>query len=134
MDSEIHIRLQFFKPEDLHDLVKPFVRYRSEIKSTDGQPALIVGINVDGKKKKMESGTWALVHAIIKRGTQGADVDLEAISLRRIKKIKRVKDEDRHDPGIVLANGISDYTCVGENGRWLLVRIGVEEETAWCVA
>lgn len=111
----------------MHDKKKgSFVRYDSELKLDSKTIAL--GINVAGDKESIKSGSWVYVHALMGRGTQGADADLDVVSMREISK------PDPKNPAIVIAEGTSDYRCEGVVGRWILMRVGTEEETFWTLA
>lgn len=125
METELHIALQLCNPQAMHDKNDgPFVRYDSHLNGD--RKSLALGVNISGNKENIKSGGWAFVHALVKPGTQGADVDLDVVSLRKISK--------SDGPGIAITEGTSDYKCVGGEGKWILMRVGADKKSSWTVA
>lgn len=107
----------------------PIVCFSSRLKVPATKKNYIqLNVNVNEREEDLQSWSWALVHATVSPGTDAADADLDVMSIRPLD------DTDIRPPTTISTTGEVINKLTDNVGRWIILRVGVNEESDWTVS
>lgn len=109
----------------------PIVFYKARhLSSTNQQIPLTMNANVveNDEDERLEPGTCTFVHAIVNNGSDGADIDVDVLSIGPLDGLGEPKP-----PGLISATGTTVGVHFGPSGRWIVIE-GGDDDAAWMLS
>lgn len=82
----------------------------------------------DDEKDRLEPESCIYLHAIVNPGSNGADLDVDVLSMKPLEDVDKP-----HPPGVASATGVVVGMHAGDLGKWVVVE-GGEDDAIWTLA